>query len=52
MDKEIVSLMCKKIQRQHVDIDRMVIENPKLAIDYIHGQYRAAVKSHHRKSQS
>jgi hypothetical protein len=42
MKKEIVCLMCENIKSQNVDIDKLAIEDPEKAIEYVHGQYRIA----------
>ena len=36
--------MCKKIKREGVDIDKLVIEDTIKAVDYLHTQYDLAVK--------
>ena len=43
MDKTAISLMCQKLREQCIDVNRMVIEDPDSAIDFIHGQYRIAL---------
>ena len=52
MDKTIVSLMCKNIEKQCVDINKMVYENSEAAINYIHEQYLKAQKEMKKKSRS
>lgn len=42
MDKATVSLMCQRLREQCVDVNKMVFDDPELAIDFIHGQYRLA----------
>lgn len=51
MDKKIVSLMCKNIENQFVDVNKMVYDDPKNAIDFIHGQYKLALEMYQNQSR-
>ena len=42
IDKTTVSLMCKAIREQGVDVNQLVFEDTEKAIEYLHGQYQQA----------
>lgn len=44
--------MCEKIKKHVHDIEQMALENPKKAIQIIHGYYREAFSQEWEKSQS
>jgi len=51
MRKEIISLMCKNLDDELVNVDEMVKKDSKKAISFIHGQYAIAEKMYHKRSQ-
>lgn len=52
MDKTIVSLMCENIEKQFVDVNKMVLDNTEKAIQFIHGEYLKAEDQLRQKTQS
>jgi hypothetical protein len=48
MEKEIVSLMCKRIAAEGVDVDLIALTDPEWVIEYIHIKYRQAERQYNK----
>jgi hypothetical protein len=52
MDKKALSLMFQNIKSQLIDIDKLVQDNPEMAIQFIHNQYKIAENTLKNRSES
>lgn len=52
MEKTALYLMCEKIRRSGVDLNKLIYEDEEQAIDYLHEQYRLVEDAVMSKTQS